>query len=69
MFGLIRKKELKHVLDLFERVEKHDLHEGTDDFEKERIWLCGSMDIIYGIAGCFGIELDSQKEGKQDGTD
>lgn len=58
MFGLIRKKELKRILDYLEVVERND----CDGTEKERIWLNGSLDIIYAVACYFGIELEKQKE-------
>lgn len=62
MFGLIRKKELKHLLDKLEVIEQND----CDGSHKETMWLNGSLEIIYFIAGYFGIELASMNVDKQD---
>lgn len=53
MFGLIRKKELKQLLDKLEVTEKND----CDGSHEETMWLNGSLEIIYFIAGYFDIEL------------
>lgn len=62
MFGLIRKKELKHLLDKLEVIEQND----CDGSHEETMWLNGSLEIIYFIAGYFGIELASMNVDKQD---
>ena len=62
MLGLIRKKELKRILEYLELVEKKN----WDGTKEERIWLYGSLESIYCIAGYFGIELSNAKK---DGVD
>lgn len=58
MLGLIRKNELKKILDYIENAERND----CDGTEKQRIWLSGSLEAIYAIAGYFGIELNNMKK-------
>ena len=62
MFGLIRKKELKQLLDKLEVTEQND----CDGSHEETMLLNGSLETIYCIAGYFGIELVSMKIDKED---
>lgn len=61
MFGLIRKKELKHLLDKLEVIEQND----CNGSHEETMWLNGSLETIYCIAGYFSVELASMKIDKQ----
>lgn len=62
MFGLIRKNELKRLLDKAEIIAKTDC--GLPG--KNHAWVAGNIEIIYTIAGYFGIKLASMKDGEQD---